>query len=190
MVTPPKVITFPRLPRGPAEVSIRRRCNRREGHRPESDSSESCWNRFTQRIEYWRRFLGVDARHFIHCARKLRASRFAGAANCAVIVSANRRSGHTEPEWRWEVFGLKLQDSARVARADRAWSVYNRLTRLSGSLRFGVSNWSVGSIWGKSGPPTFAPRSQAKVAHRSAERGGGPPPCHPRATVGKPIFNS
>ena len=47
-----------------------------------------------------RRFLGVDARHFIHCARKLGASRFPGAANCAVIVSANRRSGHTETEWR------------------------------------------------------------------------------------------
>ena len=28
------------------------------------------------------------------------------------------------------------------------------LTRLSGSLRFGASSWSVGSIWGKSGPPS------------------------------------
>ena len=30
----------------------------------------------------------------------------------------------------------------------------NRLTRLSGSLRFDASSWSVGSIWGKSGPPS------------------------------------
>jgi len=37
----------------------------------------------------------------------------------------------------------------------------NRLTRLSGSLRFGASSWSVGSIWGKSGPPNFLQHSPA-----------------------------
>src|SRR5688572_28418834 len=57
----------------------------------------------------------------------------------------------------------------------------NRLTRLSGSLRFDASSWSVGSIWGKSGPPTFARLrasfgwqareliAQTKVAHHSAD---------------------
>jgi hypothetical protein len=31
----------------------------------------------------------------------------------------------------------------------------NGLTRPPGSLRFVASSWSVGSIWGKSGPPSF-----------------------------------
>ena len=36
----------------------------------------------------------------------------------------------------------------------------NRLTRPSGSLRVGASSWSVGSIWDKSGPPSFAHAQQ------------------------------
>jgi hypothetical protein len=66
----------------------------------------------------------------------------------------------------------KIED---VREAD--FRLANRLTRPSGSLRFGASSWSVGSIWGKSGPPTSA-LVQAEVAHRSAKREGGPSPVN------------
>ena len=48
----------------------------------------------------------------------------------------------------------------------------DRLTRLSGSLRFGASSWSVGSIWGKSGPT----RSGARLT-------GSGPGTRPRAST-------
>jgi hypothetical protein len=52
-------------------------------------------------------------------------------------------------------FARKNEDGRE---ADRRLA--NRLTRRSGSLRFGASSWSVGSIWGKSGPPSFAHASR------------------------------
>ena len=59
-------------------------------------------------------------------------------------------------------------------------------TRRSGSQRFDASSWSVGSIWDKSGPPSFAHACQRTrelrlASHakdgvlRSAQREGGPP---------------
>jgi hypothetical protein len=40
-------------------------------------------------------------------------------------------------------------------------------TRLAGSLRFGASSWSVGSIWDKSGPPSFAHECRRRMPRRS-----------------------
>src|SRR3989442_609781 len=51
-----------------------------------------------------------------------------------------------------EGFTRKIED---VREAD--FRLANRLTRPSGSLRFVGSSWSVGSIWGKSGPPPSTP---------------------------------
>ena len=45
----------------------------------------------------------------------------------------------------------KMEDVQEVT-----FRIANHPTLLSGSLRFDVSSWSVGSIWDKSGPPTFA----------------------------------
>lgn len=59
----------------------------------------------------------------------------------------------------FRIHGMDCADEVAILLA-------NRLARLSGSLRFGASSWSVGSIWGKSGPPTSA-----------HECGGG---CQPR----------
>ena len=55
-------------------------------------------------------------------------------------------------------FAWKSEDGPK---ADRR--LPNRPTRLSASLRFGASSWSVGSIWDKSGPPNlhFQPQSAA-----------------------------
>src|SRR6266536_1280278 len=57
-----------------------------------------------------------------------------------------------------EGFARKLED---VREADVRLA--NRLTRLSGSRRFGASSWSVGSIWDKSGPPQPALRDALEI---------------------------
>ena len=61
-------------------------------------------------------------------------------------------------------------------------------TRLSGSLRFGASSWSVGSIWDKSGPPSFAHECRRRMPRRSVakRRGGGPVSPLNELRLGKP----
>jgi hypothetical protein len=49
----------------------------------------------------------------------------------------------------------RIVKDLRKTKVVRGRTLANRLTRPSGSLRFGASSWSVGSIWGKSGPPNF-----------------------------------
>ena len=95
---------------------------------------------------------------------------------------------------RPQLDGCAQQVATRSTRTDGG-RLASRLTRLSGSLRFGASSWSVGSIWDKSGPPTFAHKCRRRMPRQSVaeRRGGGPVLClnelgsaaiHPSASFG------
>ena len=121
---------------------VRVRCGRR---RPRGRAAAG---RLEFRIPVWAKsFSDYSA---AHCASDCAAHRQVQQI-CAGTVWPHRRSGHARAEAR---LGGLWPEAANSARFARRWSfMANRLTRLSGSLRFGASSWSVGSIWGKSGPP-------------------------------------
>lgn len=55
----------------------------------------------------------------------------------------------------------------------------NRPTRLSGNPRADASSWSMGSIWDKSGPPSFARANDARLV------GTRLPPIDPAQSAGR-----
>ena len=72
---------------------------------------------------------------------------------------------------------VEMLGFVRTIEGDGEDRLANRLTPPSGILRFGASSWSVGSIWDKSGPPSFArPSGELRQASELPITSEGCPP--------------